>query len=311
MPFPRQTLIALLGLLATGAPLAHADHGCKLSINASNISIAWNLNFNFQSVVFTLSKADHRACDYQVAITRGGAPDYARRMTAGANALRYQLYKDSSLTQILQDYPEAQSSAHLFAGSFPQGKNLSQSLTFYVQIPPETAASPVIKPSGSYQDTFAIRAYSLDSNGQPGQPEAAASITIATQVPKIIDLSLLNPGGSFDSASTAYSVNFGTLAGPQSKTFDLRIRTNAGYRLQFSSQNGGALKKGSDSIPYRLTIDTALQDLSHPGATVATGGGQTSPGGVARAVSITTSDATERLAGQYSDYITVTASTTE
>lgn len=310
----RFTLLLLFGMAASTSAIADKD--CGLSVTASSVSIAWNLNYNFQSVTLTVLKSDNKACDFAVGFTRGGATDYSRRMTSGANLLAYQLYKDSSLTQILKDSSEAQYPANLLTGSFPKGKNLSQTLTYYVQIPPDSATTPAIRPSGSYQDTFSIRVYNLDNNPSGfDHPDDSKGVTISTSISKIIDISLVSAGAAFDAAGTSYSVNFGSLSTPQSKAFDLRVRTNAGYRIQFSSQNGGALKQAStsskDSIPYTLTVDSAQQSLGGAPVTVATGAGQTNPEGVARAVSITTGDATQTLAGQYSDFITVTASTTE
>ncbi len=310
------TLLLLASLPASLS--AQADEQCKLALSVPSILINWNTNFHFQAVQFNVTRTNGSACNYAVAFSNGGAADYNRRMISGFSSLRYQLYGDSSLTQILKDRPDANVPANVITGSFGSGggSNVTQSKTFYVEVPQDLATTPVLKPSGNYLDTFTARAYVLQNGNSLDDLETAAPVVIMTTIPKFLDLSIVSSGGAFNESSTSYAVNFGTLSGNDSRAFDLRIRSNAGFKVFFSSQNNGKLKQASldAQIPYTLKVDSVAQNLSSSAiqpVQVMSGSGQTSLNGVAKAVSITTGDVSQSLAGNYSDYITVTAMTTD
>jgi spore coat protein U-like protein len=312
--FIAPTLLLLLAGL--GAPSWAFAHGCQLALSTPGILLNWNTNFTFQAVQLTISKLDSDACNYAISFSNGTASDYNRRMVYGLSTLRYQLYKDASLSQILKERPDASVPANVITGSFGGGAGQSRSHTYYVQVPQDLATTPALKPSGNYLDIFTVRAYDLRNGNELDDLEAASSVVIATSVPKVLDLSIVPSGGAFNESSTSYSVNFGALAGEDTRAFDLRVRSNAGFRVFFSSQNGGKLKHATapGTIPYTLKVDSSAQSLGSSATLpvlVAAGVGQTSLSGVGKAVSITTGDISQSLAGTYADYITVTAMTTE
>src|SRR5690349_14335039 len=86
-------------------PQAQADFG--LSLNVSNVNLVWSTSLPTQQLTFTVNKSKNSECDYAITFSKGSASDYSsRQMTSGAATLRYQLYKESSLTNILKDYPD-------------------------------------------------------------------------------------------------------------------------------------------------------------------------------------------------------------
>ena len=157
-----------------------------------------------------------------------------------------------------------------------------------------------------------------DATSHSDVPVETDSVNITTQIPKIIDLSIGVPGNAFDPTQTTRTLEFGTLAQGQSQSLDLLLRTNAGYSVSFSSQNNGVLKHSSSEvvteIPYVVSVNASIRNMSNSKTSpvvVATGAGQTSISGVSNTVQFTIGDTQQKMSGRYTDFITVTAATTE
>lgn len=287
--------------------------GCTLRLSTQNISIAWNQSFNFKAVGFRVTKTRGPACNFSVTFSRGCATTYDRRMILGANTLRYQLFKDAGLSKVLKDFPDAASPDEFISGSFPEGTNLTQAFTYYVQIPLDLATQPALKPKGTYTDMFIVRVF---NEAVPSSTAVVktSTVRISTTIPKIIEISLVDTGASFNPSQTTRTVDFGTIVEGASQGFDLKVRTNAGFSVKFSSRNRGSLKHSMSSVrtkvPYSLKVNQVPKDLS-TAVVVATGSGQTALEGVANSVLFTVASPASSIAGQYSDFITVTATSTE
>lgn len=290
---------------------------CGLALTASNISITWNLNFNFQSILVTINKTKKPACSFGLGFTKGSAGDYSTRsLASGGNSLTYQLFGDVGLTQILKDVPDITSSAQVVTGSFSSGANQSQTATYYMQIP---STSP-LKPPGTYQDSFLIHLYEGSNPLNFNNADATASVTLSTIIPRMLEISLVSSGGGFNTVQTSQTINFGTLSpsGGQSLGFDMLIRSNAGYVVSYSSQNDGVMKNTNPAIattvPYTLQVNSATKNLvgsSSIPVSVATGTGQSSLTGTLHNVTVSNGSSESAMAGTYSDIITVTSATTE
>ena len=298
------------------ARLALAAENCDLTINISNVNLIWSLNLPTQQITFNIDKEKNDACNYFVTFSKGGPTNYDRRMLSGSSTLPYQLYKEASLTNILKELPDVTNNDEVITGSFGKGKDQTQSRTYFLQIPFNLATTPQLKPSGSYNNSIIVRVYEgvLGS----GTLNHSDNILIRTVIPEIIQLSLVNTGGAFNSGDTTQAVEFGTLAAGASRGFDMRVLTNAGYQVTFSSQNNGVLKHTSANVttvvPYTLKINGAPKSLTSSKTNpvvVASGGGQTSVDGAGHAVDVTIDSVSDKMAGAYSDIITVTAATTD
>jgi spore coat protein U-like protein len=287
---------------------------CNLTLNASNISITWNQNFNYQAINFSVTKTNNPPCDIAISFTAGGSADFSnRRLTYLANTLNYQLYKNSSLTKVLKDGAAVTSSDNYLSDSFSSGSNKTQNFTYYVQIPQTSATTPTYKPSGTYVDTFSIKVF---ENTEPTGPlRVSSNVTISTLMPKLLEISMVQTGGGFNSSQTTRNIDFGSISEGESRGFDLLVRSNAGYSVSMASQNNGRLKHTTPSItsfvPYQLLVNSSQKDLSNGSVTVAAGPGQTSTAGVANEVTFIAGSTASSVAGNYSDNITVTVITTE
>lgn len=302
-------------LAFTSMASAHAD--CGLSLQVSNISIVWNQNFSFQAVNLVVRKSKKQECDYSVTFGKGSASNYERRMRNGTNELRYQLYKDSSLTQILKEVPDLTSSSDYISGSFPEEASQAQTVTYYVQIPYDPAGDRRTQPSGVYTDNFTVKLYEDKNHNTFHKPEDVANVQISATIPKLLEISLVDSGAGFDASATSRTENFGNLAQGQSRSFDLLVRSNAGYKITFSSRNSSSLVRSGDPkrdrqrIPYIASVGGTRYTIGRR-TQVASGSGQTGAGGAQHPVTfIITGDPSQAFAGSYADTITVTAINTE
>lgn len=300
---------------------AQAESTCGLSLSLSNVNLVWSASFATQQLTFTLRKSKGKACNYSVTFSKGTSnpSNYNRYMLSGTNQLNYQLYKENSLTNILKDYPDATTNNDVITGSFSSSQNQTQTLTYYLQIPYNLATQPHLKPPGNYTDSFVVKAFDL-TNGGTTTPDSNVTVSVSTSIARNIQLSLVSTGGGFDPNSTTQSLNFGTLTQGATLGFDLRVLSNAGFAVTFSSQNNGVLKlTGSPTSPattvsYTLTVNGAAKNLSSSQSspvTVASGSGQTTTSGVANPVAVTIGSVSNKMAGSYSDNITVSVATTE
>lgn len=311
----RAAFLATTATAAATAPTAYADP-CGFSLVASNINVVWSQAFNTQPLTLTINKSKNPPCDYFVTFTKGGASDYNRTMFMGAATLPYQLYKESALTNILMDIPDATSANNIISGTFPAGPNASQSKIYYFNIPYAQVVSPTLRKAGTYGDTFLIKVFRGECCSE--NLEASATVVVTTVVPKSIQLSLIPTGQPFDAGSTSQTLDFGALEQGRTQAVDLRVVTNAGYAVSFSSQNNGMLKITDPSlnsaVPYAITVSSIPQNLSGSATVpvvVTAGSGQSALTGVRFPIAVTIGDAGEKMAGTYRDNITIAVSTTE
>ena len=135
----------------------------------------------------------------------------------------------------------------------------------------------------------------------------------------MIAISLIDTGGSFQLGNTTRNINFGTLYEGLSTTFDMRVRSNAGTSVTFSSANNGKLKHTSpgknSKVPYKFYVNGALLDMSSSSTIPVVGitsAGQTAISGLAYPIKTVVGSLTGSiLGGPHSDQITITATTTE
>ncbi len=309
-----KTCTLLLTSLLLLAPAALAGN-CRLGLRTSNVSLVWTPSLATQQIDFTVTKVKNDSCDYVITFSKGGAGDYNRRMVSGPGALNYQLYKESSLTNILKDSSDVTGSGDAITGSFGKGTNLTQTLTYFLQIPYNLATTPKLKPAGTYSDNYVVSVFNGTATDGLSAPDATAAVSLSTSVPRNVQLSLVRTGAGFDPNSTAQSLDFGTLSENAARTFDIRILTNAGFSITFSSQNQGVLQHTSPgiktTIPYSVVVNSTTQNLKNGPVVVATGSGQTTTSGAVNPVSITIGSLKDKVAGNYADNITVTVATTE
>ncbi len=253
-----------------------------------------------QSVPMTIRNQRRRACDYFITFSEGSSGTFNRTLLNGANVLNYQLYDQASQTNILKDLPSATAS-EVISGNFT-GRGRQQ-LSFFLVIPAEQVVRP-----GTYTDTITLTAYEGDLTSYT--QHRSRNVTISATVLEQIDLSLVNPGGSFNPLLTTRLIDFGILQTGEFSDFDLRVRSNIGYSVTLSSLNLGnmahTIPPDPSLIPYTFTANSANVDLSGPAATVINTPLPTPPLGVPYPMRITVGTIGNVSAGNYQDNITIT-----
>jgi hypothetical protein len=309
-------MIILFLMMFSGRAFA----ACGLSLTASNIIVNWNLNYTHMAVQVQVDKSGPDACDFGLGFSKGGAASYITRQgTDGSKLLRYQLYQDNALSKVLKDSPDITSADDVVQSGFQAGTNMSQTVTYYFEIPQALAQSPTLVGAGTYTDSFTINLYEGSTPTGFVTPVDTKGITVTVNVPTMIALSIISSGGAFQEGANSKSLNFGTLAEGSAQGIDVRIRTNAGFSVTFSSANNGKLKHTdptkSSTVPYSFYANAALLNMStSSGSPVVglTGNGQTSLSGQAYPLRfVIGSVGASALGGPHSDTITVTATTTE
>jgi spore coat protein U-like protein len=299
-----------------------ADAACGLAITANNVTIDWDLNFANVAIQMKIDKSDAAACSFGIGITKGTGASYAARSVAagGSKTMRYQIYSDSGMSKIVKDYPDITSANDVIQGGFGTGVNLTQTVIYYLEIPLSLATVPSVAAQGTYSDTYTINVYEGSDPLTFTTPAVSTGITLTVNVPYMIALSMVDSGANFSAGSISRNVNFGTLSEGASATFDLRVRTNAGFSVTFSSSHNGYLHHTNPAknslVPYKFYVNSALLNMSSSSTTPVVGltaAGQTSLNGLGYPIKIVIGSLSSPtiLGGPHQDDITITATTTE
>lgn len=298
--------------------LSTARAQCGLSVVASDLNLTWDLNWTGLAVSITVSKTGVPACDYGIGISKGQSANYTRYASSGGANLNYQVYSDAGHTKTLKDVPDIGSSNDVILSTLPAGANASQTVFYYFDIPYTAATTPVMAHSGTYTDSFNINLYEGNNPLTFAGPAAAtAHVNVTISVSTIIAVSLVDTGGVFQQAAVSKSVDFGNLIQGATTRFDLRLRTNSGYTVSFSSANNGKLKHSTANsfVPFTFKVNGGSLNLAgSSGAPVTglTGTGQTAMAGLGFPIQVVIgSYGPVALQGSYSDTITITATSTE
>jgi spore coat protein U-like protein len=219
---------------------------CVVNFNNTSANVNWDRNFNYQIISFSITKVNPEACSIRLGFTKGQAPDYNRYASVNGKNVAYQLYQNSTFSTPLKDGSDVSSINETINLSFGSGTNVTQLVNYYVQIPLGSMISPNYKEYGTYLDTFNIKAYD-SSDATLSSPLTVGSVSLSIAVSAIFEVSLVDTGAAFDPTSVIKSVNLGDLSIPQTANVDLKVRSNLGYKISVSSQNGGKLKQNGMS----------------------------------------------------------------
>ncbi|MEQ8248668.1 MAG: spore coat protein U domain-containing protein [Alphaproteobacteria bacterium] len=242
------------------------------------------------------------SCQYFVTFSEGNSNDFNRYMEKSGERLNYNIYNDVSQSNVLKDLPTATVN-EVISGSFSGAD--TQRIAYAVSIPPGQTL-----PSGTYNDRVRIRLY--EGTFASNSLIATTSLRLRASLPKVAEVSVVPTGAPFDDGATAYTIDFGVLQEGERERFDLLARTNAGYLILMSSENRGVLERvggASGVVPYRLSVDGRLIDLSKNNVTVATKNGVTGVGGDRFQIEVDIGTLADAVPGSYRDDITVTVKT--
>lgn len=305
-----------LGFLA-GTNTAMAACGTLSLTGIAGPTVNWTESFSSQQLNFTFNRTSNGACTALATFSKGGGSSYATRRVVNtvnsSKTLLYQLHKTSGLsaTQILKQPPDVGSTnEEVQPSSAFSGSVSSRAASYYISIPTSTSLSPTIVRAGTYTDTFTVRAY------DGANIDNSYNVTLTVNVPVVARISLVSTGSPFNAADTSETLNFGNLVTNQTMSFDMRILTNSGYDVRFSSANDGVMKHltpgVTTTVPYTVTVNGIEQSLVGTAGTpllVVSGSGESSTSGFNQPVTVKIGNVSSKVAGNYSDVITVTTVT--
>lgn len=273
-------------------------------------------------LTFEVRRSGEAHCDYYVTFGYGEASSWSSRaLRNGTSTYPVQLYKDEApqFALVLRDQPDASSAEHVISGTLPGGGGDTSRVHSYrakLLLPSGYGSHPAHVRFGTYSERFTVRLYGGPVGGGPKEVIDQASVTFTYRVPRMVDLSLVPTGEPFDPSSLSRALQLGTLAAGLSRSVDVALLYNAGYCLRFSSANGGRLRHSrlASYIPYQVRVGGALVSLASSATApveVSRGYG-VSPASAARIpVTVGIGALGPAMAGDYSDTITVTVTSTE
>lgn len=292
-------------------PLTYgAGPTCQYDISVDNV----NFNWNGQSLTYTANISLNRTprsrqcANVKVGFSKGLAGNYFRKMFSGSESVEYNLYKNNQVNVPLEDLNDASSSDESVFIDFLPGQGTA-STTFEVRLPVPNLGRTVV-PVGNYSDVINVYAQSTSNPTTISNSSFQVKMDILGE----IDISLVSTGSPYDPNATLYTMDFNTLQTGDEKNMDLIVKANSGYQISLTSQHGGSLKHLSKSynVPYQLKINGAGRSFTGPGSSIDISGTTPNTSNKQRrySIGIQIGNTQNKLAGQYQDVITITASST-
>jgi len=237
------------------------------------------VDFNTASSVTTDFQVSHAAftgverCYFFAYVDYGSALNWSTRYlthTSSGATIPFNVYSSGTFTNNsrVRLSSDAANDRHVMYESplffSPSGTTQTLTRSFYNLL----GALPTNLPPGLYTESLIFRlAARLTS------PPAGDYVTFPTvlsravqfiyEVDKELSFSLVATGGIFDPFSTSRLLSFGELESGESRTADIIIKTNVGYRLQASSENNGRMQHSSGAtVDYSLNVAGAAVSLA-------------------------------------------------
>ena len=300
-------LITILFLFSSVCFAIPANQTCKNELEIDVLQESVDLSGNTQYLVGlnTYRANTYVGCNYFISFGKGSGTDYNRKLYLNypSVSIPIQIVKGISDSSVLMDFPELNSYTNALSGSYP---NYPIPNPPYYSFLIKLGTIPFEVPSGTYQDTFRISLYAGTLNNPDF--EDSESVIVKYFVPKRIALSLVPTGSSFNEFATEINMNFGNMQTGLTLNFDTIIKSNSGYNLYFSSENGGKLMHESlgQYVGYTTTINgTNISLIPNTPVLVSSSTGATGADGKRLNVKFTLNGVNSQPSGNYKDYITV------
>ncbi len=214
------------------------------------------------------------------------------------------MHDSASLANILMDMA---SGSAVITGEFTDAdaQHEERRHTYYWAIPP----LQVVPGSNSrYQDRLSFRLHE-EVGGVYVQRHSATKHHRA-RAAKMVEVSLVDTGASFNAADVSQELDFGTFFTGESLRFDLRARGNTSFDVSLQSQNRAVMAHASlpSTVPYTLEVDGVPVDLAS-GASIPVASStayMTGSEGDVYEIEVTIGSLSQSLGGLHRDSITVT-----
>jgi len=229
------------------------------------------IDFNTSASVTTDFQVSHAAftgverCYFFGFVDYGSALNWSTRYlthtTSGAT-IPFNVYSSGTFTNNsrVRLASDAANDSHVMFESplffNPAGTTQTLSRSFYNLL----GTLPTNLPPGLYTESLIFRIGARLTNPPAGDYATfptvlSRAVQFIYEVEKELSFSLVATGGVFDPFSTSRLLSFGELESGESRTADIIIKTNVGYRLQASSENNGRMQHSSGAtVDYSLSV---------------------------------------------------------
>lgn len=286
---------------------------CHMDISLSNVNLDQNSFSPSTSVPITMRRTssanDYLCYLYFFDFGKGNANSYQRFLeNSHGNKISYNLYKPNDFQNILTELPDmTQNSDAIWGWDLNANQYYQKHFTLNLDY-----NNSLIYPAGNYTDSVRVRLYSGLPFNDP-LLEDTVNFNITFSIQSSIALSLVDVGAPFSEGDTEQLMDFGVITSGEFMEADLKVKSNAGYRVYVKSENKGKLKHQTlnDKISYSMLANTTNVNLNvgGQGYKVADKSGVTPAGGDNIRIKVTLGNPGNANTGVYTDFVTITAET--
>lgn len=299
----------ILILILMGLSFNAYSQNCVYYLNMQNATVEVLDNSQVIQQPFTLSRSNsnNSSCqNYRMFFSKGLSNNYQRRAySLNGNSLLYNLHRTVNQSSILKDKNDAVAVNEYLEGAAPI-KDTTYTNNYFISVPGKTGNSI---PAGYYYDAVQASLYTVNDGVLIF--ETNANLSLLFYVTQVVQVSIVDEGGTFDAGSTSKVLDFGFLTQNAEKGADLRVVSNGSYQLKISSQNNGQLKlSAGDLISYSLKVNGATINLASSAGTpvqIGTGSATSNAGNLYNLKVKILEATTNKSAGMYQDILTITA----
>lgn len=299
----------LFFLVLTAGLTAQADDCTNMQLQPTNTVYNFTSGYTVNPSVVVKANTQPGGCNFFLTVSYGGGGSFAnRRLINGANTWSVRITKDAAGSNHLKTLAQATSNNDVVTGVLPSysGSDTQVTVNFWAELLNVYAT----RPPGYYSDSFIVSLYkgTLSSYSLEG----TFNLTLGVNATKVVDISLVPTGSSFNVADTTETLNFGALSQGTTRSADVIIKYNAGYILKASSANNSRLKHTTLNtyVPYAITFAGSTVNLTNSAVTpvTITQGSGISPanGTIFNTVVTMGSVPSNQANGSYTDTITLT-----
>ena len=249
-------------------------------------------------VSFTLKNADSKPCDAAFAFFKAGVP----QASAAGGSLTYQLMSSSG--PLIQNAP---SPPAVLPGSGAAAYITVGAKQTYTANAMLSVGEGQVAPPGTYSDRLYLGVYQGAGSGQYTETQIpVALLGVAIVVNSQITVAIAGGGRKT-------TLNFGDFVPGATRSVNLQVYANQGFRLIVSSDNAGVMKptdmqaiaEGMWQVPYTIAINrTAPVNLSQQ-RMLSLWPAATQKSGIAIPIDVQVGSIAGQRAGIYRDVITI------
>ena len=309
-------LILISCILSAPTLWAMPEEGCKLEFDKLQTKVKWEGGsgayagkYNpfdpisyVQSLSFDVVNKNNVACPYFIDAEHSrNTGSYDRELKEGDRRLRYNLYIDAALSKVWKGAETSPSS--VIQGFAEAGNDSRTTQVYYFNIEP----LQLVKDGKMSKDKVKLGLWRGLFDSSDRRREKFIEVEYKAEVPKVVDVSLVDSDTGFIPGQINRFVDFGFLTAQDSESFDLIVRYNKKYDLSFESRNKGKMVNSTspqDTVIYEFLVNGDLYDLKKKGKKIMDQGNPDFEGDRHQLMVRIADSIEDKARGIYSDVIT-------